>query len=277
VPIEGAPGRGAQPRSLIVTLYGAYARETGGWLSVRLVVRLLAELGVEEAAVRSSVSRLKRRGLLEHERRQGSVGYALSASAQEILAAGDRRIFRTDRARLADGWVVVVFSVPEAERASRHVLRSELARLGLGTVASGTWIGPAWLADDVQHALHRSGLDAYADLFAGQHLAFGDLRARVADWWDLPGLQAQYGTYVEHWSAVLTSWRRRRAVDPRLAFADYVSTLTEWRRLPYLDPGLPVEVLPARWQGSRAAEVFFGLRDVLSEPAHEHVETLRRG
>lgn len=277
MPIEGRPGRGVPPRSLIVTVYGAYAREKGGWLSVQLVVRLLAGMGVEEAAVRSSVSRLKRRGLLEHERREGSVGYALSASAREILAAGDLRIFRTDRAQLSDGWVAVVFSVPETERASRHVLRSELARLGLGTVASGTWIGPARLTDDVRRSLDRLGLTGYVDLFSAQHLAFGDLRSRVAEWWDLPVLESQYAAYVARWSPVLTAWRRRRRVDPGMAFGDYVGTLTDWRRLPYLDPGLPVEVLPARWQGTRAAEVFFGLRGLLEDPARQHVAALRHG
>lgn len=273
---EVGPGPVVQPRSLIVTVYGAYARETGGWLSVRLVVRLLAELGVEEAAVRSSVSRLKRRGLLEQERRDGVVGYALSSSAREILVAGDRRIFGTDRSALADGWVLVVFSVPETERASRHVLRSELAALGLGTVASGVWIGPARLADDVRHALDRLRLTGYADVFTADHVAFGDLRARVAQWWDLPALEQHYGTYLQRWSPVLAAWRRRRTVQAAPAFCDYVRTLTDWRRLPYLDPGLPVEALPARWRGSRAAEVFFGLREVLAEPAHDHVLALQR-
>lgn len=277
MPTEVGPVRGVQPRSLIVTVYGAYARETGGWLSVRLVVRLLAGLGVDESAVRSSVSRLKRRGLLEQERRDDVVGYALSPSAREILTAGDRRIFRTDRAALADGWVLVVFSVPETERASRHVLRSQLAALGLGTVASGVWIGPARLADDVRHALERLGLTGYADVFHAEHVAFGNARARVAQWWDLPSLERQYGTYVERWSPVLASWRRRRTVEPAAAFCDYVGTLTDWRRLPYLDPGLPSEVLPARWQGSRAADVFFGLRKLLADAAHEHVQAVQRG
>lgn len=276
MPTGAGSARAVQPRPLIVTVYGAYARETGGWLSVRLLVRLLAELGVDEAAVRSSVSRLKRRGLLEQERRGNAVGYVLSAPAREILAAGDRRIFRTDRAALADGWVLVVFSVPESQRASRHVLRSQLAAIGLGTVASGVWIGPARLAGDVRHALERLGLTGYADVFTADHVAFGDPRERVARWWDLASLEAQYETYVQDWSPVLASWRRRRAVQPAAAFCDYVGTLTDWRRLPYLDPGLPAEVLPARWEGTRAADVFFGLRERLEDAAHDHVRALQR-
>jgi phenylacetic acid degradation operon negative regulatory protein len=276
VPSDARPARGVQPRSLIVSVYGAYARETGGWLSVSLVVRLLAELGVDEPAVRSSVSRLKRRGLLVQERRGGAVGYALSEQGRRILAAGDRRIFTPPRSRLEDGWVLVSFSVPETERSLRHALRSELAALGFGTVQPGVWVAPARLADDVQQVVSQLGVSAYADVFAARHLAFGDLRARAARWWDLDALQSHYGAYVARWSPVLRGWRRRRTLDRSQAFCDYVATLTDWRRLPYLDPGLPAEVLPPRWQGSRAAEVFFALRGLLEQPAHEHVQALQR-
>ena len=267
----------ARPRSSIVTVYGAYARESGGWLSVASLVRLLGDLGVDETAVRSSVSRLKRRGLLVQDRRDGVVGYVVSPQLGEILAAGDRRIFEGGRSSLDDGWLLVVFSVPESERSSRHRLRTGLAGLGLGTVAPGVWIGPAHLTGDVRAALDRLGLGSYAGLFAGAQVEHEQLTASVSRWWDLDGLQAQHGAYVEQWSPVLASWRRRRRVPPAAAFADYVGTLTQWRRLAYLDPGLPAEVLPAKWQGARAAEVFSRLRDVLREPARAHVvEACRR-
>ena len=67
-----ATARSARPRHLIVTVYGLYARSDGGWLSVAALIRLLAELGVDEPAVRSAISRLKRRGILEARRQAGS-------------------------------------------------------------------------------------------------------------------------------------------------------------------------------------------------------------
>ena len=48
--------RPAQPRSLIVTIYGLYAREAGGWLSVAALIRLMASLAIDEPAVRSAIS-----------------------------------------------------------------------------------------------------------------------------------------------------------------------------------------------------------------------------
>ncbi|MGH3471815.1 MAG: hypothetical protein ACRDPG_07195, partial [Nocardioidaceae bacterium] len=109
---DRADARGQQPRALIVTIYGLYAREAGGWLSVATLIRLLRELGVDEPAVRSSISRLKRRGILLGHRVGGAAGYALSDQAREILDEGDRRIFERPRGSLEEGWLLAVFSVP---------------------------------------------------------------------------------------------------------------------------------------------------------------------
>ena len=267
--------RAGQPRQLIITVYGLYSRATGGWMSVASLVSLLTDLGVDEPAVRSSISRLKRRGILHASRRSGAAGYALSDEALAILAEGDRRIFRRERARLDDGWLLAVFSVPEAERQQRHVLRSQLAQLGFGTAAPGVWIAPAHLHHATADMLRRLGLDTYADLFRADHVAFGDPAGKVRQWWDLDLLQRYYGQFIDAHGPLLRRWRSRPAGLPPAgrteAFADYVRVLTDWRRLPYLDPGLPAELLPGNWIGARAAELFFTLQAQLEEAARAHV------
>jgi phenylacetic acid degradation operon negative regulatory protein len=263
--------RAAQPRHLIVTVYGLYSRAEGGWMSVASLVSLLADLGVDEPAVRSSISRLKRREILHASRRAGAAGYELSRPAQAILAEGDHRIFRRERARLADGWLLAVFSVPESERHKRHVLRSQLARLGFGTAAPGVWIAPAHLHEATADMLARLGLSGYADLFRADHLAGDDLARKVRQWWDLGRAEHLARDFVTAYEPVLRGWSRRRAAahQPE-AFADYVRMLTDWRRLPYLDPGLPAELLPPGWAGAEAAEVFFTLQSRLAGAAAEH-------
>ena len=263
-----------------MTIYGLYARESGGWLSVASLIRLMGGLGADQAAVRSSISRLKQRGILEPVRLGGAAGYALSPRGREILAEGDRRIFERPRARLADGWLLAVFSVPERERGRRHALRSRLSWLGFGTVSAGVWIAPARLADETTEVLARYGLSGYVDLFSAGYLAFGDVREQVGRWWDLDRLERLYQEFLDDCGPVLERWSgQARARAPgsggrpggEAAFADYVLALTAWRRLPYLDPGLPAELLPADWHGERAARTFGALRTRLVDPARAHV------
>jgi phenylacetic acid degradation operon negative regulatory protein len=269
-----APAPALRPRALIVTIYGLYAREAAGWMSVAALIRLMSGLGVDEPAVRSSISRLKRRGILESERSAGAAGYALSARAREILDEGDRRIFERPRATGDDGWVLAVFSVPESERQQRHALRSKLSWLGFGTVSAGVWVAPGHLEPETREALRRSGLAQYVDLFHASYLGFAPEADGVATWWDLDGLGRLYAEFSAAYAPVLARWRRRRSEDDGVAFADYVGALTAWRRLPFLDPGLPPELLPSGWHGVRAADLFHALRDRLAEPAHRHVRSV---
>jgi phenylacetic acid degradation operon negative regulatory protein len=279
VATSGAPGNetlAAQPRALIVTIYGLYARDTGGWFSIAALIRLMAELGVEESAVRSAISRLKLRGLLESRRAGGAAGYGLSDRGSEILTAGDRRIFRRPRASTDDGWLLAIFSVPEHERARRHALRSRLAWLGFGTVAAGVWIAPGQLAGETRDVLVADDLAAYVSLFTAGYLAFGDVRDKIGQWWDLDRLEQLYQAFLDSAEPMLARWQGG-GDDQGQAFADYVRVLTAWRRLPFLDPGLPPELLPADWHGTRAAELFGQLHGRLSGLAREHVLAVSGG
>ena len=248
------------PRALIVTVLGLYVREFGGWISVSALIRLMAAAGVDEQAVRSSLSRLKRRGIVEAERR-GGVGRLRPVGVRAPAARG-RRPPHLRRARGARGgdWVVVVFSVPESERQKRHALRARLSWLGFGTVSSGVWIAPGHLADDAREVLaRRRPRRRTSTCSAREYLAFGDP----------PPRSRSGGTSTRSSSSTPTSSRptsrpggagRRRTGSPpgAEAFADYVRALTSWRRLPYLDPGLPTDLLPASWSGTpRRPRPFF--------------------
>ncbi|MGW2919201.1 PaaX family transcriptional regulator [Streptomyces angustmyceticus] len=273
------------PRSLIVTFYGAYGRDgtgpAGGTaepVPVAALIRLLGALGVDPPSVRSAVSRLKRRGLLVAARTAtGAAAYGLSDAARQLLEDGDRRIFGRPAARLSDGWVLAVFSVPEEERHKRHLLRSRLARLGFGTAAPGVWIAPAQLYEETRHTLERLQLAPYVDLFTGEHAGFAPTADAVARWWDLDALAARHRAFLDEQEPVLARWSRRRSVPPEAAYRDYLLALDVWRQLPYADPGLPSPLLPEDWPGGRAAEVFGRLHSTLHAAGARYAHELTSG
>ena len=258
----------SSPRDLILSVFALYARERDNWLSVSSVIAMLEALDVDAAATRSSISRLKKRGVLEPERRADSAGYRLSAATLAALTEGDRRIWR-GRPDETTEWLVVMFSVPEAERDKRHALRSHLTRLGFGNAAAGVWVAPAGLYDETLAVLDRAALAAYTEFFRGDYLGVGSESSRVAQWWDLDEIAAAYRSFLAGLGEAGTS-------DPAGAFAAYVPMLTEWRRLPYLDPGLPAGLLPQDWPGGEAHERFARMDSLLQPLAATHAATLLR-
>ncbi|MET9959255.1 PaaX family transcriptional regulator C-terminal domain-containing protein [Streptomyces sp. NPDC006326] len=259
------------PRSLIVTFYGAYGRAFDGPVPVAALVRLLGAAGVDAPSVRSSVSRLKRRGfLLPAHTRDGSAGYELSAEARQLLDDGDRRIYGP--AQPSGEWLLAVFSVPEQERHKRHLLRSRLARLGFGAVAPGVWVAPAHLYEETGHTLDRLHLTPYVELFRGAHLGFAATAEAVARWWDLASLAKQHEEFLDQHEPVLRGLQTGPGPTPEEAYRAYLLALDSWRRLPYADPGLPRDLLPADWPGDRAAAVFTELHTRLRDLGAGFVE-----
>src|SRR4051794_38037770 len=116
-----------RPRSLLMTFFGAFLRRLGGWIAVADLIALMGDAGLDEQAVRSAVSRLKRRGVIARGRRAGAAGCRRTERGTAILAAGEGRIFERPGDGAADArgvqgrgeWLIVVFSLPEAKGALR--------------------------------------------------------------------------------------------------------------------------------------------------------------
>ncbi|MCK1797034.1 PaaX family transcriptional regulator [Streptomyces sp. XM4193] len=256
------------PGSLVLTFFGAYGRELtpSGRLPIAALIRLLGAVGVDAPAVRSAVSRLKRRGLLEAGAPEGAradAGYALSPAAAQLLADGDRRIYQRP---VPDGrWLVAVFSVPESERDRRHLLRSRLGRLGFGNAAPGVWVAPSHLAEETRHTLRRLELAEYVDLFLGTHEGFRPSAETAARWWDLESIAARHRDFLAVHEPVLAALESD-GPTAESGYAAYLRALDAWRQLRYADPGLPDAVLPPHWPGTRSEQVFGELHKQLHEP-----------
>lgn len=280
------PDRAGSPSSMIVTFAGCYLRAIGGWIAVADLIDCLGTAGVAEPAVRQALVRLKSRGFLAADRRDGAAGYALTPAGHADLAPGDRRIFRFGQADADAGWVLAVFSVPEERRHHRHQLRTQLGWLGFGTVGPGVWVAPADLERPARDLLAASRLDGYVTWFRANSPDAPD----VARWWDLSGLRVHYDRFLAGWRALADTQDSaagdgpgpsspvcridsgRDTADNNLdrydrperaeatAFAGYLHLVDDWRLLPRIDPGLPAELLPEDWPGPQAWRVFSTLR-----------------
>ncbi|WP_417221288.1 PaaX family transcriptional regulator C-terminal domain-containing protein [Arthrobacter sp.] len=284
----GIPAPVVRHQQLIVTLFGLYCREPGTALPVASLVALLGDLGYDAPGVRSAVSRLKAKGVLRSTRSNGVAAYELSESLQTVFAEGDQRIFAERRDDGDRAWLLALFSVPEAQRHLRHRLRSVLSGLGFGTVSAGVWIASSGVADRARERLAAQGLDHFVEFFRGDYLFDGDVRAKVATWWDLEAIDELIGDFLNIYADADQAWQRRlgtQATDAaaaddetcRDAFRYYIPLLTLWRQLPYRDPDLPLEYLPAGWREPAARRAFTGAHRLIAPLAERHARQVIDG
>ena len=259
--LDDFDSRPGSATSLLRTIVGSYLRGLGGWISIAELIRLMGAVGVSASHTRTAVLRVKAKGLLLPERVNGQSGYRLNREAIPMLERGDRRIFGFRQQRDDGPWCLISFSLPESERARRHQLRKRLGWIGCGTVATGLWICPAFLTDEVEEILVDLRVRHAATVFiTDTPQPAGSLADAVRRWWDLDAIAALHTCFIDAfsgWSAV---------DDPSSAFASYVTALDRWRTIPYLDPGLQPAALPPDWPGFRSVALFDRLKwDLASE------------
>ncbi|WP_307815929.1 PaaX family transcriptional regulator [Myceligenerans indicum] len=270
---ESRPGSAT---SLLRTLVGATLRDQGGWMPVSALVTLMSELDVPPARTRTALGRVKAKGLLVAEARDGVAGYAVARSAADMLARGDRRIFGTGRTgNNAESWCLISWSVPEDRRDLRHRLRRRLAAIGCGSVSSALWICPDHLADEVALILDELELTGRATVFLASEIRYsGGLAAAIARWWDLPALRELHERFLaghaEPIARLLDATLRPGGPGPSEAFRTWIHALDAYRPIPYLDPGLPPRFLPDDWPGTRSAAEFTRLAAAARVPAGSH-------
>jgi len=266
---------GAHPQHLLATLLGDYDFAERDLVPSAAIVRLLAEFGVTSVSARNTLSRLAKRGLIEHVRHGRKMSYRLTAEAKRIHGARLAHFLRFGAAPVPDTgtWTTVVFSLPEGQRDRRRMLRLRLQEAGLASLFDGVWIAPGDRCEKVARILEELSAGEAAALMVAEFASstFGGRDPVTA--FDLDGLRAGYTEFVQRYTPLLG---RVRAGEIALAEALVLRTelMDAWRLFPDADPGLPTNLLPADWPLPAARAVFVEIYDTLAPLAELRLRSL---
>ena len=220
------------------------------WTSV--LVDALGTLGIEERNARQAIFRSIEKGLLRSERTGRRARLHLTPSGRHLLEDGAQRIYSFGRYEDSwDGWWLVVLSaLPEEQRVTRHQLRTRLEFEGLGFLAPGVAISPHVETEAaVVSVLKELGLVPGAVVFRSQVGEATDPENLLHRAWDLGSLADRYRSFI-------TEFERRSPRNDEAGFRSVVELVHAWRRFPFTDPELPARLLPKRWPGRRARDLF---------------------
>jgi phenylacetic acid degradation operon negative regulatory protein len=260
-----------QARSMLFTLFGDYIRYAGGEIGTGSLLRLMAELGFTDQAVRAALSRLSRQGWLTGRKAGNRSYYSLTPRALDRLEEAGRRIYQPDPPPWDGRWRMLTYTIPEAQRDVRDALRKELVWTGFGQLAGGVWISPCDLTERVLRLIDRYDLRDRVDLFTSAYHGPGSDADLVARCWDLPALRAHYDRFLAEYrprARELTALAAGPGGLPdNRAFVERTRLVHEYRKFLFDDPGLPAELLPADWPRPAATRLFADLYRLLAPGA----------
>lgn len=260
-------------RSLLLTVLGEIvlpAERDGvpAWTSAFLETFRL--LDVEEKSARQALARTAADGWISSVRQGRRAAWELTAAGRQLLSDGAARIYGFGGAAHDwDGrWLLVLVSVPDADRRRRHLLRSRLGWAGLGSPSPGLWISPyPERQGEVRQILAEAGVEGTASFVAARDGDIGDPSRMVRQAWDLSALERRYEGFC-------TAFSRLTPTSPEATLRAQIQLVHEWRRFPLLDPALPVTLLPPDWPGVPAGALFRRRHEQWSAAAYTHWQTL---
>ena len=257
-----------RPQSLMFSFLGVYVLGRRVAVYSGSVIDVFARLGLTEEAVRSTLTRMVKRGLLARHRQGRKTYFGLTPHAADILEDGRRRVWETGAVnRDWDGsWTLVGFSLPDSRRSTRHDLRSQLVWAGFGLLHSGMWIAPG--TKDVSAIVTELGLRDHVTVLAVRATGPTESADLVRRAFDTEQIAARYHAFLDRWDTP----------GPQPALPDDLARQlllhTDWLQLVRRDPHLPAEHLPRDWPAIRAEQVFHTLARAYRRPARRLADTV---
>jgi len=256
--------------SLIVTVFGDAILPRGGAVWIGSLIRALADFGINERLVRTSVFRLTRDEWLKVNQVGRRSFYSLSTTGARKFEQATLRIYGDPRQSWNGDWSLIFLSALAGD--DRENLRKELGWLGFGPLSSNVLAHPSPDASALDATLKQSGLERElvvmrAKVSSGLH--DDAMRALVRKSWNLAEIDAQYEKFVRQFRPVFAAARRSRKPDQRMAFQIRTLLIQEYRRILLRDPLLPAEMLPTGWHGTAAYQLCRNLYQIVFASADD--------
>jgi phenylacetic acid degradation operon negative regulatory protein len=264
-PSDGAPTT-RSARSLLLILLGEFVWPTREPVWSSTLLRALGDLGIESDAARKALQRMADAGLITSSRSGRRLLWSISPTGHRLLEDGFHRVLEIARPALPwDGrWLILMVTVPEAQKNLRYRLQRRLTWSGMGSPAPGYWLTPhVERSGEVQALLSELQLESNANSFVGTFGDIGDESGLVRRAWNVEDLADRYASFID-------DAQRPVPESERDQFRRHVDLVQAWRLLAYADPGLPEIYLPSPWVGLRARDVFQHQRSTLMSGARSH-------
>ena len=240
--------------SLITTVFGDAIAPRGGTVWLGSLINVMADFGINERLVRTSVFRLAKEGWLQSRQIGRRSYYSLTVDGRERFEQATHRIYGEPAAHWDGNWTLLLLSGLDTE--SKEVVRRECGWLGFGSMSANVLAHPAPDLADLDVTIRRLGVGDSLVVLNGQTIrGEGAMRDLAGACWNLDEIDARYVDFVERFRPVYKALQRKDRLDAKAAFLVRTLLVQEYRKVLLRDPWLPPELLPSGWHGAAAYQL----------------------
>ena len=214
---------------------------------------MMADFGINERLVRTSVFRLSKDGLLDVRQVGRRSFYGLTSQGARMFEQATQRIYGEPQRNWSGSWCIILLAALPTE--AREIVRKELGWLGFGAIGGSVLAHPSPDLAGLKEVCRR--LRVADDIVVLQSTCEDDaqdqaLRSLAQKSWNLHDIDQRYAGFVRRFRPVYAAVRKARTLDSRLAFQIRTLLIQEYRKILLRDPLLPAGLLPSGWHGNAA-------------------------
>ena len=256
--------------SLITTVFGDSIAPRGGTVWLGSLIRAMADFGISERLVRTSVFRLVKDGWLQSSQVGRRSFYSLTEEGREKFRAATHRIYGEPVTDWDGEWCLLLLS--NLEVPVKEALRRECGWLGFGPLSANVLAHPSPIESDLDMTLQRVGAASDVVIMTARTIRSDvAMRTTARSAWNLDDIDARYEQFVTTFRPLFAALKKTRKVDPRTAFVTRTLLIQEYRKVLLRDPQLPQQLLPAGWHGTAAYQLCRNLYRELYQPADDYL------
>lgn len=256
--------------SLITTVFGDSIAPRGGTLWLGSLINTMADFGISERLVRTSVFRLTKDGWLQSRQIGRRSYYSLTDEGRERFEQATHRIYGEPVAHWDGKWCLLLLSA--LDTASKEVVRRECGWLGFGQMSANVLAHPSPDLADLDVTIRRLGVDDSLVVIEGQTIRSENaMRDLARSSWNLDAIDARYAEFVKRFRPVFKALSGKSQLTDKSAFLIRTLLIQEYRKVLLRDPLLPSELLRPAWHGLAAYQLCRNLYRAVQAPSDNYL------
>lgn len=243
--------------SLITTVFGDAIAPRGGTVWLGSLIGVMADFGVSERLVRTSVFRLVKDGWLQSDQIGRRSYYSLTDQGRERFEQATHRIYGMPASDWDGEWCLLLLSTLDTE--TREQVRKECGWLGFGPLSANVLAHPLPDLAELDVTIRRLDVADSLIVMRGRTIRSETaMRELTRSCWSLDDIDARYRAFVQSFRPLikaLSGKSKRSQLSKKQAFIARTLLIQEYRKILLRDPWLPAELLPANWHGAAAYQL----------------------
>lgn len=259
-------------RSTLLDLFQEYFTDPAIAVRREHLLQIMGVIGFNSGTTHDTLDVLVDSGWLMYL--PPSESYAASSGLIRTIDEGRAKVENRPRRPWNGEWnQILVHDCTSRSDADRQFIHGVLRWLGYGQIADCSWLH--FLGRESEFAEYtRDQIDPidFVTLRAtSQNLGHDRRLAESA--WKLHGLDTDYSRFIDTYEPRSRAFTARTPLS-EVALIERLSVLNAFRHFVVRDPSLPYDLLPHRWHGHRAYDLYIELLSLLNDEARRFVNSV---